>query len=118
LRRAKVSPTALTSAEAAAATWASGAGFAFEAVLALGFAAGALAAGVLGTGFATASVIASADFDTGDLLALAGPALRGAAGVFGVCAISDHPFVDASRQTIDRSRIFAKCHIIVTSLCA
>jgi len=99
-----VSPTALTSADAAAATWASGVGFALAAGRARGFAAGAFGAGapgavafgagLLAAGFATASGPVAAAFEAGCPVTRAGPALRGAAGVFGVCAISGYPFVD------------------------
>jgi hypothetical protein len=60
--------------------------------------------------------VAAAAFEAGWPVPRAGPALRGAAGVFGVCAISGYPFVDVLSPTIDRSRIFAKCHIFVTNL--
>jgi hypothetical protein len=136
-----VSPTALTSADAAATTWASGAGFALAAGRARGFAtgafgaaafgaaafgaevfgagafgAGAFGAGVLATGIATASGPFALAFEAGCPVTRADPALRGAAGIFGVCAISGYPFVDLLFQTIDRSHIFSNCHIFVTNL--
>jgi hypothetical protein len=131
-----VSPTALTSADAAAATWASGAGFAWAAGRARGFATeafgagafvvgafgaaafvvGVFGAGVLATGIATASGPFALAFEAGCPVTRAGPALRGAAGIFGVCAISGYPFVDLLFQTIDRSHIFSNCHIFVTNL--
>jgi hypothetical protein len=126
-----VSPTALTSADAAAATWASGAGFALAAGRARGiategfgagvfgagaFVVGDFGAGVLAAGIATASGPFALAFEAGCPVTRAGPALRGAAGFFGVCAISGYPFVDLLFQTIDRSHIFSNCHIFVTNL--
>jgi hypothetical protein len=141
-----VSPTALTSADAAAATWASGAGFALAAGRARGFAAEAFGAGVFGAGafvvgvfgaeifgadvfgaavfgagalaagLATTSGPFALAFEAGCPVTRAGPALRGAAGFFGVCAISGYPFVDLFLQMIDRSHTISNCHISVTNL--